>query len=81
MQPESVVELGDAIDHSVGFVVSGKTGAKVQKGEPIASVFARDEAGARLGLAALAEAITYGEPPVHLPLISHRVTRTGVEAF
>ncbi|MFN8651686.1 MAG: thymidine phosphorylase [Gemmatimonadales bacterium] len=74
-------QLGDAIDHSVGFVVSGKTGAKVQKGEPIASVFARDEAGARLGLAALAEAITYGEPPVHLPLISHRVTRTGVEAF
>jgi pyrimidine-nucleoside phosphorylase len=73
--------LGDTIDHSVGFVVSARTGAKVRKGEPIASVFARDDAGARIGLAALAEAITYGEPPPHLPLISHRITRSGVESF
>ncbi len=74
-------QLGDAIDHSVGFVVSARTGARVHKGEPIASVFARDDAGARVGLAALAAAITYGEPPPHLPLISHRVTRAGVETF
>ncbi|HSB55517.1 MAG TPA: thymidine phosphorylase [Gemmatimonadales bacterium] len=73
--------LGDTVDHSVGFVVSARTGARVRKGEPIASVFARDDEGARVGLAALAEAITYGEPPPHLPLISHRITRTGVESF
>jgi pyrimidine-nucleoside phosphorylase len=75
------LRLGDVVDHSVGFVVSGKTGTRVRKGEPIASVFARDDEGARIGLAALAEAISYGEPPPHLPLISHRITRDGVETF
>lgn len=73
--------LGEAIDHSVGFVVSARTGTRVHKGEPIASVFARDEAGARLGLEALAQAIAFGEPPPHLPLISHRITKSGVERF
>lgn len=73
--------LGDQVDHSVGFIVSGRPGARVLKGEPIASVFARDEEGARIGLAALAEAITFGEGPRPLPLISHRVTASGVEAF
>jgi len=74
-------QLHDQVDHSVGFVVSGRPGARVLKGEPIASVFARDEEGARLGLAALAEAISFGEPAAQLPLISHRITRSGVEAF
>jgi len=73
--------LGDQVDHSVGFVVSGRPGAKVLRGEPIASVFARDDEGARIGLAALAEAFTFGEGPGPLPLISHRVTSAGVEAF
>jgi pyrimidine-nucleoside phosphorylase len=74
-------KLGDSVDHSVGFVVSGRPGAKVLKGEPIASVFARDDEGARLGLAALAEAITFGSGPKPLPLISHRITSAGVETF
>jgi pyrimidine-nucleoside phosphorylase len=73
--------LGDEVDPSVGFVVSGRPGARVLKGEPIASVFARDDAGARLGLAALAQAITFGDSPAPLPLISHRITSTGVETF
>jgi pyrimidine-nucleoside phosphorylase len=73
--------LGDQVDHSVGFVVSGRPGARVLKGEPIASVFARDDAGARLGLAALSQAITFGDAPAPLPLISHRITSAGVEAF
>ncbi len=74
-------QLGDQVDHSVGFVVSGRPGARVLKGEPIASVFARDDEGARLGLAALSEAISLGEGPAQLPLISHRVTKSGVERF
>ncbi len=73
--------LGDSIDPSVGFVVSARPGAKVAKGEPIASVFARNAAGVALGLRALGEAIRFGEPRPQLPLISHRVTRTGVESF
>lgn len=75
------VRLDDGIDHSVGFVVSGRPGARVIKGEPIASVFAADEAGARLGLEALAQAITFGPPVKPLPLISHRITSSGVESF
>ncbi len=74
-------KLGDSIDHSVGFVVSGRPGAKVLKGEPIASVFASDDAGARLGLEALAQAIKFGGGPKPLPLISHRITAAGVETF
>jgi pyrimidine-nucleoside phosphorylase len=73
--------LGDQVDHSVGFVVSGRPGATVFKGEPIASVFARDDEGARLGLAALAEAITFGEGPAPLPLVTHRITASGMEVF
>lgn len=73
--------LGDAIDPSVGFVVSARPGAKVARGEPIASVFARDAAGAALGLRALEEAIRFGSPEPQRSLISHRVTATGVEKF
>ncbi|MEO8140300.1 MAG: thymidine phosphorylase [Gemmatimonadota bacterium] len=73
--------LGDVIDPSVGFVVSARPGAKVAKGEPIASVFAADAAGAAIGLRALGEAIVFGDPVPRLPLISHRVTAVGVESF
>jgi pyrimidine-nucleoside phosphorylase len=73
--------LGEAIDHSVGFVVSGRPGAKVARGEPIASVFARDGDGVAEGLAALREAIRFGPPEPALALISHRVTTAGVETL
>jgi pyrimidine-nucleoside phosphorylase len=72
-------KLGDPIDHSVGFVVTVKPGSRVAAAEPIASVFARDSAGIDLGLAALREAIVFGEPGPTPPLISHRVTARGVE--
>jgi pyrimidine-nucleoside phosphorylase len=71
--------LGSAIDHSVGFVVSARPGATVAKGEPIASVFARDAEGVGIGLAALGEAIRFGQPEPQLPLVSHRVTAGGTE--
>jgi thymidine phosphorylase len=72
-------KLGDPIDHSVGFVVTVKPGSRVAAAEPIASVFARDAAGIDIGLAALREAIVFGEPGPMAPLISHRVTASGVE--
>jgi hypothetical protein len=53
----------------------------VIEGEPIASVFAQDRAGVERGFEALRAAIVVGqkltEKPV--PLISHRVTKSGVE--
>ncbi len=73
--------VDDPIDPTVGFVITVKPGDKVLEGEPIASVFAKDADGIRTGFDALAAAIVIGdklkEKP--LPLVSHRVTRAGVE--
>jgi len=72
--------LGDAIDASVGFVITAKPGDWVERGEPLATIFAADRAGVDAGRAALDAAIEIAdeaEPP--LPLISHRVTARGVE--
>ncbi len=75
-------KMEDSIDPGVGFVITVKPGDWVEPNEPIASVFAKDEAGLRAGEAALRDAIRIvdeTEPP--LPLISHRVTVGGVEVY
>ena len=74
--------LDDVVDPAVGFVITAKPGDWVELGEPLATIFARDAAGIETGRAALREAITIAEeaePP--LPLVSHRVTVAGVEAY
>jgi pyrimidine-nucleoside phosphorylase len=75
------VRIEDQIDHAVGFVITVKPGDEVRTGDPIASVFARDDAGAAGGLAALGEAIVIGDEGRLTPLISHRVTSRGVETM
>ena len=72
--------MADAVDPAVGFVITAKPGDLVETGEPLASVYARDRAGIERGRAALRSAIAIAdevEPP--LPLVSHRVTKSGVE--
>jgi pyrimidine-nucleoside phosphorylase len=69
----------DTVDPTVGFVITVKPGDAVRAGEPIASVFARDEAGVALGMAALREAVTIGERARLSPLISHRITARGMD--
>ena len=83
-----ILELGggrrtveDEIDPTVGFVLTVKPGDPVRKGDPIASVFARDEAGIPIGMAALEVAITIGDNGRLTPLISHRITAAGVQAL
>jgi len=75
------LKVEDEVDPTVGFVITVKPGDKVVAGEPIASVFARDPGGMTLGFEALQQAICVkdklSEKP--LPLISHRVTKDGVE--
>lgn len=74
--------MEDAVDPSVGFVIRARPGDVVRLGEPLATIFARDEAGIAAGMASLAEAFVIAdeaEPP--LPLVSHRVTRAGVEPY
>jgi len=74
-------QLEDPIDPSVGFVITVKPGDHVAAGEPIASIFARDEEGIRIGIAALDRAISIGEKGTLPALITHRVTDQGVEAL
>jgi thymidine phosphorylase len=73
------VRIEDRIDPAVGFVITVKPGDTVRSGDPIASVFARDDAGVAGGLAALGEAIVIGNEGRLTPLITHRVTTRGVE--
>lgn len=85
---EAIVALGggrvrseDRIDPAVGFMVLANPADQVEAGQPLATVHARDEAGAAGGLEALARAIAIGDEASPLPLLSHRVTRDGVEGL
>jgi pyrimidine-nucleoside phosphorylase len=84
----AVVEMGggrrvmaEEIDPSVGFVITAKPGDRVARGQPLASIYARDDATLALGRRALDQAITVGEEPPKdvLPLVGWRVTEAGVE--
>jgi pyrimidine-nucleoside phosphorylase len=84
----AIVELGggrrtmaDTVDPTVGFVITVKPGDRIEAGQPLASVFARDAAGIAVGLAALRDAIRTEGKASPLPLVSHRITGAGVEAL
>jgi pyrimidine-nucleoside phosphorylase len=72
--------MEDRLDLSVGFVITARPGDWVEQGEPLATIFAKDRSGVESGRNTLRTAILIGdeaEPP--LPLISHRVSSSGVE--
>lgn len=69
----------DRVDPGVGFVITAKPGDWVERGEPVATIFARDDAGVATGRAALRSSIVIADEADHpLPLISHRVAIDGV---
>ena len=71
----------DTVDPSVGFVITVRPGDEVALGQPLATVYAADEAGLEAGAAALDEAIQIGgSGPAPRPLVSHRVTARGAES-
>ena len=78
---KAVVQMGggraktdDVVDPTVGFVISARPGQRVAKGEPLASIYAKDTAGIELARAALGKAIRIGEgTPEMLPLIAERL--------
>jgi pyrimidine-nucleoside phosphorylase len=75
-------KLDDAVDPTVGFVITARPGDWVEGAEPLATIFARDRAGIEIGRQTLRNAIRIGEeadPP--LPLISHRVTSAGAAVY
>lgn len=74
--------LGSRIDPAVGFHITAKPGDEVEAGTALATIYARTAADADRAELALRQAITIA--PEHceaLPLISHRVTRGGVEVL
>jgi pyrimidine-nucleoside phosphorylase len=83
----AVVEMGggrtkaeDAVDPTVGFVITARPGQTVHTSEPLASIFAKDADGIALGRRALDAAIEIGDGKAELlPLIAARVTAGGVE--
>ena len=75
-------KMADLIDPAVGFQILAKPGDRVARGQPLATILARDDASAAEGRAALDAAIVVGDGDVaRRPLISHRVTAAGVEAL
>ena len=72
--------MEDTVDPSVGFVVSVKPGVKVESGQKLGTIHARNKEGLTTGASVLDDAILIGDSAVAaLPLISHRVTARGVE--
>ena len=75
-------KMADLIDSTVGFQILAKPGDRVARGQPLATILARDAASAAAGRAALDAAFIVGDGGVpRRPLISHRVTAAGVEAL
>ncbi len=76
---ETVVELGggrrktgDEIDHSVGLTIHSRIGDPIQQGQPLLTVFSRDELSSKMH-AALQSAVTVSSDPIDArPLIIER---------
>ncbi len=73
--------VGEPVDPAVGFYITARPGDRVERGQPLATVHARDAAGVAAGRAALDAAVTIADAmdEAPLPLVSHRVTASGVE--
>ena len=59
----------DPVDHAVGVVCLAKRGDRVERGEPLAELHARDEAAAEAAEAALLAAYEIGDEPEPRPLV------------
>ena len=74
--------MHDVVDPSVGFDILVKRNVTVAAGDVIAIIHAADDAGLAAGRHVLDTAISIGDAPVNaLPLVSHRITSTGVEVL
>jgi pyrimidine-nucleoside phosphorylase len=73
-------KMDDRVDPAVGVVLHVQPGMRIETGVPLATVHARDEHGLAVARAALGAAIvvTPDPPAPPLPLVSHRVTASGV---
>jgi pyrimidine-nucleoside phosphorylase len=73
-------KMEDPVDPSVGLVITAKPGDWVEAGEPLGTIFAADRGGVEVARYTLGKAIRIAdEAELPFPLISHRITRQGVE--
>ncbi|MEX2180945.1 MAG: thymidine phosphorylase [Gemmatimonadaceae bacterium] len=73
-------KVDDQIDPAVGIVLKVRPGQRVERGQHVATIHARDAETRAAAEDALKRAIVIGETaPAPRPLISHRVTAGGVE--
>jgi pyrimidine-nucleoside phosphorylase len=70
--------MDQEVDLGVGFEVDVRPGQRVEPGQPLGTVYARDADGLSRGTRVLREAVRVGDPPHPRPLISHRVTAADV---
>jgi pyrimidine-nucleoside phosphorylase len=74
------VALDSVIDYAVGFHITVKPGDAVLRGQPLATIFMRDQAAGAAAQATLRAALPIVDEKVEpLPLVSHRVTAQGTE--
>ncbi|MFW6184701.1 MAG: pyrimidine-nucleoside phosphorylase, partial [Chloroflexota bacterium] len=55
---------GEPIDHAVGFIMPVKVGDRVQKGQPLATIHARDEDALQQARQEILAALEWSEQPV-----------------
>lgn len=74
------INIDSVIDPAVGFHITAKPGQAVMRGEPLATIFVRNQSSGEQASKALRAAIPIGDQQVEpLPLVSHRVTANGTE--
>ncbi|MBX3174692.1 MAG: thymidine phosphorylase [Gemmatimonadaceae bacterium] len=74
------LRVEDDVDPAVGIVLHVRPGMRLTRGQPVATIHARDLPGRQAAEEALRQAVVMGEEPVAArPLVSHRVTKAGVE--
>jgi len=66
--------MDQEVDLGVGFEVDARPGQRVERGQPLGTVYARNRDGLSRGIRVLREAVRIGDPPRPMPLIAHRVT-------
>jgi pyrimidine-nucleoside phosphorylase len=70
----------DEIDPAVGFVIRVRPGQRIERGQQVATIHARDAETLAEAQDALRRAVVIGDAaPPPRPLVSHRVTVRGVE--
>ena len=72
--------VGDLIHPGVGFLLHVGPGDRIRAGDLLGEVHAVRTEDAERGRIVLEEAVTIGDAPPELrPLVSHRISREGVE--